>query len=315
MIPSELMKKRWTKRGRAFGDITNENRRKVQRSTIQKQKKRNDQHESFQRRRTEDAGINIVPFVDDYVITDHQFTGKIRNIDEHDKHDALYVTDYINDLYLFFHQKENAGAARQLNFENQPEIDATTRRVFVRWIKDASKYFELASGTLYLSLNILDRYLERKGTPRAKMQLLAASSLLIACKFGDVRRCKPTVRELMYICDDVSRTEIVNMEAIILETLDYDIYVPTSYTFLTRYLKAACIRENANQLAYRVLENTLESSNLLCYLPSQLAAAVICIARYSTGFYAWSATLVKYTGYLEKDIIPIARAVLRERQS
>ena len=54
---------------------------------------------------------------------------------------------------------------------------------------------------------------------------------------------------------------------------------------------------------------------MISYLPSQLAAAAVFIARGTVGRNAWSPTLLKYAQYREEDIIPVARAVLAEKAS
>jgi hypothetical protein len=51
------------------------------------------------------------------------------------------------------------------------------------------------------------------------------------------------------------------------------------------------------------------------YLPSQLAAAAVFIARRTVGRNSWSPTLLKYAKYREEDITPVSRAVLAEKAS
>ena len=105
------------------------------------------------------------------------------------------------------------------------------------------------------------------------------------------------------------------MEDIILKKLEYRITVPSAYAFLIRYLKAAHADKKMVQISCYILDGTLQSYNMLHYLPSQLAAASILIARAVEGRNPWSPTLLKYTQYREEDIKPIARAVLDAKAS
>ena len=105
------------------------------------------------------------------------------------------------------------------------------------------------------------------------------------------------------------------MEGIILEKLEYRITVPSAYAFLIRYLKAAHADKKMVQISCYILDGTLQSYHMLHYLPSQLAAASILIARKVVGRNSWSPTLLKYTNYREEDIKPIARAVLAAKNS
>jgi Cyclin, C-terminal domain len=63
-----------------------------------------------------------------------------------------------------------------------------------------------------------------------------------------------------------------------------------------------------------ILDGSLISSRLLEFLPSQLAAASIAIARHAVGRHTWSPTLLKYARYSEEEILPVAKAILKERR-
>ena len=101
----------------------------------------------------------------------------------------------------------------------------------------------------------------------------------------------------------------------ILTTLEYKITIPSAHALLVRYLKAAHADAKIIQLSCYILDGTLQSYKLLHYLPSQLAAAAVLIARKSVGRNTWSPTLLNYSSYCEKDIIPVAKAVLSEKTS
>merc|ERR1712194_932311 len=121
------------------------------------------------------------------------------------------------------------------------------------------------------------------------------------------------LRDLVYICDRAySKIEILEMEEIILKKLEYQITIPSAHAFLVRYLKAAHADKKIVQLSCFILDGTLQSYELLHYLPSELAAASVLIARRCVGRNTWSPTLLKYAHYAEEEVIPVARAVLSE---
>jgi cyclin B len=107
--------------------------------------------------------------------------------------------------------------------------------------------------------------------------------------------------------------QIIEMEEKILKTLEYNITIPSAHAFLVRFLKAAHADKRIVQLSCYILDGTLQSYNLLHYLPSQLAAAAVFIARRTVGRNSWSPTLLKYANYCEEDIMPIAKAVMNEK--
>ena len=105
------------------------------------------------------------------------------------------------------------------------------------------------------------------------------------------------------------------METQILKTLEYQITQPSAHTFLLRYLKAAHADKAMSQLACYLLDGTLLSYSMLEFRPSQLAAASVFLARHASGRHPWSPTLLKYTGYLDEDVRPVARALLEEKSA
>lgn len=109
--------------------------------------------------------------------------------------------------------------------------------------------------------------------------------------------------------------QIIDMEETILKTLEYNITVPSAHAFMVRFLKAAHADKLMVQLSCYILDGTLQSYNLLHYLPSQLAAAAVYIARRTVGRNSWSPTLLKYAEYREEDVTPVARAVMNEKSS
>ena len=92
------------------------------------------------------------------------------------------------------------------------------------------------------------------------------------------------------------------MEAEILTTLDFNFTVPTVHTFLCRYLKAAHADRSMVQLSCYLAERCLQEYSMLKYLPSQIAASSVLIARTTLKRHPWSPTLLKYTNYDEPDL-------------
>ena len=199
--------------------------------------------------------------------------------------------------------------ARPTYMENQTHINERMRAILVDWLVEVHLKFKLVPETLYLTVNLIDRYLSVKEVKRPKLQLIGVSCLLIASKYEEIY--PPELRDLVYVCDRAySGNEILEMEEGVLKALDYQVTIPSPHCFLVRYLKAAHADKRIVQLACFVLDGTLQSYGLLHYLPSQLAAGAILIARKTVGRNPWSPTLLHYTGYTEEEILPGARAIL-----
>lgn len=244
----------------------------------------------------------------------YQYTGQVDNIDERDANDPLCATEYVQDMYYFFRTKEQSTSVRPVYMENQPHINERMRSILVDWLVEVHLKFKLVPETLYLTVNVIDRFLDIGQVTRPKLQLVGVTALLIASKYEEIY--PPELRDLVYICDHAYRKEqILEMEETILKALEYKITIPSAHAFLVRFLKAAHADRKIVQLSCFILDGTLQSYSLLHYLPSQLAAAAVLIARKTVGRNAWSPTLLKYASYCEEDVVPVAKAVLAAKTS
>ena len=242
----------------------------------------------------------------------YQLTGPIDNIDERDRHNPLAVPEYAQEMFEYFKEQEKVTSVRPHYLLKQPQVSETMRSVLVDWMINVQTQFKLAPETLFLAISLVDRFLDAVVVPRDKVQLTGVTALFIASKYEEV--WAPRVCDFVSVCDNLYPSqEIVGMEKRMLTTFGYKITMPTAYTFLTRYLKAAHADTTIAQMSCYVLEASLLSYSLLQYFPSQLAAAAVLIARSSTERNPWSPTLLRYTGYYEEDIKPIARDVLNQK--
>jgi hypothetical protein len=244
----------------------------------------------------------------------YQMTGTTDNIDERDSDDPLCTTSYVNDMYVHFREREVITSVRPLYMENQAFINERMRSILVDWLVEVHLKFKLVPETLYLTINMIDRFLEKEEVSRPRLQLVGVTSLLIASKYEEIY--PPELRDLVYICDKAyTKQDILDMEVSILKSLEYAVTIPSAHAFLVRILKAGHADKKIVQLSCYILDGTLQSYNLLHYLPSQLAAAAVFIARRVVGRNSWSPTLLKYATYCEEEILPVARAILHEKHS
>ena len=70
--------------------------------------------------------------------------------------------------------------------------------------------FELMDETLYLTVNIIDRFLARQTVVRKKLQLVGVTAMLLACKYEEVS--VPIVEDFIMISDRAyARAEVLEM--------------------------------------------------------------------------------------------------------
>lgn len=242
--------------------------------------------------------------------SDYQFTGRCDDIDIRDADDPLSVTSYVQDMFEHFAQKEKVTCANPDYMELQPHINSRMRAILVDWLLDVHQKFRMVPETLYLTINIIDRFLSKAEITRDRLQLVGVTALLLGSKYEEIY--PPTLQELVSICDGAcDDSQILKMEETILVALKYNVTIPSAHIFLVRFLKAAHGSRKIVQFSCYILDSTLTDYKLLKYLPSQIAGAAVMIARMKCGRNAWSPTLVKYTNYFEEDIIPVAQDIVK----
>ena len=159
----------------------------------------------------------------------------------------------------------------------QTQITPIMRAILINWIVEAHLKFKLHPETLYLTVNILDRYLSRVRVDRHRLQLVGATALLIASKYEEVY--PPEIRDLIDKTGDAySHREFLDMEDCILNTLGFQFSGPTAYPFLVRFLFLTDATPTMRDAAHYYLERVLQDYDYVAKRPSLVAAAAVCLA-------------------------------------
>lgn len=187
-------------------------------------------------------------------------------------------------------------------------IRAFARRL-AQWLVEVHLKFKLLAETLYLTVNIIDRFLYKNpNVPRNKLQLVGITSMLIAAKCEEIY--PPEVRDFIYICDRAyTRPDILDMEALILEKLNFAFLAPYSLHFLRRFSKAANADLKAHTTAKYMLELALIDYDAVSFYPSAIAAAALNLALKLSGVMTWSSTMEYYTRYTEAQLMPVMKHI------
>merc|ERR1719373_125418 len=109
--------------------------------------------------------------------------------------------------------------------KRQPNINAKMRGILVDWLVDVHRGFEHKPETLFLTVSLIDRFLERRPMARRFLQLVGVGAYLVAAKFEEVT--PPRVQRMAYITSNTySKEEVMRMEITIMTTLDFKICSP-----------------------------------------------------------------------------------------
>jgi len=87
----------------------------------------------------------------------------------------------------------------------QNDINEKMRGILIDWIIEVHLRFKLVPETLFKTVNLIDRYLERVPIQRSRLQLVAVSGMMIASKYEEIY--PPLVSDYVFITDNAYTRE------------------------------------------------------------------------------------------------------------
>ncbi|XP_039134100.1 cyclin-B2-2-like [Dioscorea cayenensis subsp. rotundata] len=239
---------------------------------------------------------------------------QLPDIDANDLNNPLAVVDYVEEIYSFYKSNEAQSCVCPNYMSNQFDINEKMRSILIDWLIEVHYKFELMDETLYLTVNIIDRFLARQQVVRKKLQLVGMTAMLLACKYEEVS--VPVVEDLILLSDRAyTRAEVLEMEKLIVNTLHFNLSVPTPYVFMRRYLKAAESDKKLELLSFFIIELCLIEYEMLRFRPSLLAAAAVYTAQCTLrGFQHWTKTSELHTCYSEEQLTECSKMMVNFHQ-
>jgi len=217
------------------------------------------------------------------------------------------VDDYLEEIFTHLKDIEFNFTTNPIYMKNQNDINEKMRAILIDWLVEVHLKFKLVPETLFLTVNLIDRYLDKKIIMRNRLQLVGVTAMLIACKYEEIYA--PEVRDFVYITDKAyTKEEIFQMENDMLLTLEYNITVPSSFRYMevfNRYLK---LEENAIMFCRYLLELFLIEYKMIKYNPSLLAASTMYITLKITKKVE-AEKVTQLTGYSDETLKECAKDI------
>lgn len=236
----------------------------------------------------------------------------VDNVDKADINNAQAVIPYLGDIHRHYRESETDNIASANYMTRQSDINEKMRAILIDWLVEVHLKFKLMVETLYLTVNLIDRYLEKESITRNKLQLVGVTAMFLASKYEEIYA--PECRDFVYISDKAyNREQILAMEGTMLATLNFQLTTPNAYVFLKRFVKVAGIaatpRSKTELLASFFVELTLQEYKMLKYLPSTIAASAVYLALKTMGQPCWTAELAQHATYSEAQLMPCVRDI------
>jgi cyclin B len=239
------------------------------------------------------------------------------DIDADDWDAPFLLSEYVNDIYIYLRHLENQQTVRDnyLHWRDgqKPAVDngitGKMRQILVDWLFQVHTRFSLLSETMYMTVALIDRYLqERPSTTKDKLQLVGVTAMLLASKYEEIYA--PEINDFVYITDKCyTAHDIQKMEIDMLKVLQFDIGRPLPIHFLRRYSKANSSQPEKHNMAKFIMELCLVDYSMVGVKPSLVAAAALYLINLMTGDEPWPNTVSYYSRYSAEDVRPTVTMV------
>jgi hypothetical protein len=232
------------------------------------------------------------------------------DLDSGDADDPLMVSEYVNEIFEYLHELELKTLPDANYLQMQRNLRPKMRSILVDWLVEVHLKFKLLPETLYLAVNIMDRFLSKELVQVDRLQLLATGALFIAAKYEEVY--SPSIKNYAYVTDGAfTEEEILGAERFILEILNFNMSFPNPMNFLRRISKADDYDVNTRTIGKYLLEITFIDHKFIGYMPSMCAAAAMFISRKMIGKDQWTGDLIHYSGgYKVRDMAQIVYMIM-----
>ena len=217
------------------------------------------------------------------------------DLDADDYDDPLMVSEYVGEIFEYLKVLEEATMPNPDYMDHQDHLEWHLRGVLIDWLIEVHTRFHLLPETMFLAINIIDRFLSARVVELEKLQLVGITAMFIASKYEEV--LSPHVQNFKHVADDgFTEEEILKAERFVLAALNYDLSYPNPMNFLRRISKADNYDIQTRTLGKYLLEVSLVDHRFMCFHPSHIAAASMFVARLILGKGEWVCNADKSSG-------------------
>ncbi|ORY76279.1 cyclin-like protein [Leucosporidium creatinivorum] len=249
-----------------------------------------------------------------------------REFDEQlDYWDTTMVAEYSEEIFEYMGELEEAAMPNPRYMDHQSEIEWPMRTTLIDWLLQVHMRYHMLPETLWIAINIVDRFLSNRVVSLVKFQLVGVTAMFVAAKYEEIMapRCALSfsfsfvfhqlttpslvvcsVDEFVFMTEGgYTRDEILKGERIILQSLEFNISPYCSpYSWVRRISKADDYDIQTRTLSKFLMEVTLLDHRFLRAKPSMIAAIGMYLARRMLGG-EWNESFIYYSSYTEAQLL------------
>lgn len=220
----------------------------------------------------------------------------------------LPIQVYLRDIIQELKNTQNMSYVSPNNyFQLNTEINPVMRLILIDWLAEITYNYHLRPQTFYLSIILVDKFLEKKFVSKQNFQLLGTAAMFISSKYEEMYPLKS--KFLIKITDDsYTKEELLEMEKLILKVLEFNVTYPTQYEFLEIFSALLKICHKTFNIAYFLMEVQVLNINSLKYKKNEVAAGSLLIAmKFMNNFN--KKIFKKITDYSDEDLFEVVEEI------
>lgn len=227
----------------------------------------------------------------------------VRDVDADDYNNPMLCSEYVKDIYKYLRQLEAEQSIRATYLQGQ-EVTGNMRAILIDWLVQVSLKFRLLQETMYMTVGLIDRFLQDHPVPKKQLQLVGVTAMFLASKYEEMY--PPEISDFAYVTDRAFTTaQIRDMEMSILRVLKFQLGRPLPLQFLRRASKICEVTAEQHTLAKYLLELTMVDYDMAHFHPSMLASAALALTLRVLDAGEWDATLQHYMDYTAESLLPV----------
>ncbi|XP_043743491.1 G2/mitotic-specific cyclin-B1 [Cervus elaphus] len=227
----------------------------------------------------------------------------VSDVDAEDGADPNLCSEYVKDIYAYLRQLEEEQAVKPKYLMGR-EVTGNMRAILIDWLVQVQMKFRLLQETMYMTVSIIDRFMQDNCVPKKMLQLVGVTAMFVASKYEEMY--PPEIGDFAFVTDNTyTKFQIRQMEMKILRALNFSLGRPLPLHFLRRASKIGEVDVELHTLAKYLMELTMLDYDMVHFPPSQIAAGAFCLALKILDNGEWTPTLQHYLSYTEESLLAV----------
>uniref|UniRef100_A0A8C0QYG0 G2/mitotic-specific cyclin-B1 n=1 Tax=Canis lupus dingo TaxID=286419 RepID=A0A8C0QYG0_CANLU len=194
----------------------------------------------------------------------------VNDVDAEDGADPNLCSEYVKDIYAYLRQLEEEQAVKPKYLLGR-EVTGNMRAILIDWLVQVQMKFRLLQETMYMTVSIIDRFMQNNCVPKKMLQLVGVTAMFIASKYEEMY--PPEIGDFAFVTDNTyTKHQIRQMEMKILRSLNFGLGRPLPLHFLRRASKIGEVDVEQHTLAKYLMELSMLDYDMVHFPPSQIAA-------------------------------------------